>query len=837
MREMLPVPNYSGRETESVVSTIEDVAKESANDDTYEQIEKNALETIEDLKRQIEDINTTVREGKLGTTLADQLVADLEQQIYAAERRRRSEIPALEIVERSSEEDAIEQIDRLKSEVEHINALVRENKMNTTLADQLVATLEQQIRSEEQVTYTPSILKANPAREQAISKMLETGPVELTSSEVSFETEVIASEDEEEFFPKEGETEAETSHEYVVRKREFKQAKKAYLATLEHDYADRNILKKTFGLGRKALSPQVEQAHDVFMAANQAYYNHAQRSGHYERVATRLNRERTAEELLLPINSLVADRHILRPAKERLELQQVHLPEGVTRLKQAISERIRKNPKVALGVGALVAVLNPAAVLTGLGVRYVGNKFYVGSKEATEQQVTAAAIAAVDGIADLRSLEEKQFESVRQTHDARIRTNATAIGAAIVAGGAYNSSEVERIVPTEEISGYIDFDDSLGVRGEGLSETGAVSTSVEASASETEAAPVAASETFVLDRTSITAEGELVFLTPEGITTNSSIEVVSPFANEVPYLKVPGEELIDAMIDRIEADVRSGVITLELGQSLSTLREQIIVRYPELTGSGNTAAPGLSSEVWQQIGVSGGNPSEIPNGTKINMERLLNEVFGIRLEGELMEGASDLAKSTASTPVPEIPTIPPAEIAPVIPTETTTETTMITSSDRGEFQKMLDNTRDHKPIESVLNELAERDFQPAISERLVDLTTPWQPGKTLHEHLYRTMLEGYRNGNITLPIETMRYVAGNETALYGFIERHLPDVSDDVLSKFFRGVSTEAMSPEEWRALGIESGNPKMIAAGDQVQTGNIIKLILERAAGAANKS
>lgn len=835
MREMFPVPNYSGRETESGVPTVEDIAKESANDDIYEQIEKNASETIEDLKRQIEDINTIVREGKLGTTLADQLVADLEQQIYVAERQKKNEIPALEIVGRRSEEDAIEQIDRLKSEIEHINALVRESKMNTTLADQLVAALEQQIHSEEQMTHTPSVSKANPARKQAVLEVSEAVPVELTSSEVSFEAEVVA--EEEELFSEELEAEMETNHEYVLRKREFKQTKKAYLAALEHDYADRNILKKAFGLGRKVLSPQVERAHDVFMAANQAYYNYAQRSGHYERVATRLNRERTAEELLLPINSLVADRHILRPAKERLELQQLHLPEEVTRLKQAISERIRKNPKVALGVGALVTVLNPAAVLTGLGVRYVGKKFYVGSKETTEQQVTTAAIAAVDGIADLRSLEENQFESVRQTNDARTRTNATAIGAAMVAGGAYGSSGVEKIVSEEEISGYVDFDDSLGVSEARLSETDTVSASVETPAPEVEASPVAASETFVLDRTSITTEGELVFLTPEGITTNSSIEVVSPFANEMSYLKVPGEELIDAMMNRIEADVRTGVITLEPGQSLSTLREQIIVRYPELAGSGDTAAFGLSSEVWQQIGVSSGNLSEIPNGTKINMERLLNEVFGIRPEGELVEGASDLVKPRASTPVPKIPTIPSAEIAPEIPTETTTETMTMTPSDRGEFQKMLDNTRDHKAIESALNELAERDFQPAISERLAELTTSWQPGKTLHEHLYRTMLEGYRNGNITLPIETMRYVAGNETALYGFIERHLPDVSDDALSKFFRGVSTEAMSPEEWRALGIESGNPKMIAAGDQVQTGNIIKLILERAAGVANKS
>ncbi len=780
-------------------------------------------------------------------------------------------------------------------------------------------------------------------------------------TEVSFEAEPRAIEEEkEEALFGETEEEIEAKQEYVQRKREFKQARQAYMTALEQDYADRNIFKKVLGLGRKELSPDVERAYDTFMAANQAYYNFAQRSGHYERVATRLNRDRAPKEQL-PLNSLVADRHILQPAQERLELQKLHMPEGVSRLKQAIVEKIRKNPKTALGVGALLTVLNPAAVLTGLGVRYVGNKFYVGSKEATEKQVTDAAIDAVEGVADLRALEEQQFESARQTHDARIRTNAVAVGAAVAAGGAYGSSGEEAVLPSvedvtlpdtlsgDEIIGStleglytvergdtmsqimlesirervlagelklppgVDIDhithhlyqsfpemtnatdvsprlspaewQTLGVAsgdpqlispGENINVEGlieklwgtssgtsataevvpptvdvvapaaevvpptvdvvppaaeVVPPAVDAPMPEVEAVPAQpVSETVVLDRTTITAEGDMVFQAPEGFAVGTPMEVVSPFSNEVPYVKMPGEELIDVMMQRIEADVRSGVITLDAGQDMDTLREQLLDRYPELKQPDEvlwfqrTANPGLTPEVWKEIGIPGGDPLEIPDGTAINMDRLLNEVFDFKPEGEVTPEPS------TPSPAAETVAVGVSEASPV----EATETTPISQYDQ-KLQEMLGDTRDPKMIEAALAELA-KGYQPVMSERLAELTTPWRPGQSLHEHLYRTMLESYRAGDINLPLETMKNVQNNETALYGFIERHLPDVSEGVLSKFFRGVGPDALSPSEWRELGIESGDPQMIAAGEKVQTGNIIKLLLERAASATNK-
>jgi len=73
-------------------------------------------------------------------------VADLEQKIYAEENIKKLE----------NQQNTLEQIDRLKSEITHINVLVRDGKMNTTIADQLVAALEKQLYKEEK-TITPTV--------------------------------------------------------------------------------------------------------------------------------------------------------------------------------------------------------------------------------------------------------------------------------------------------------------------------------------------------------------------------------------------------------------------------------------------------------------------------------------------------------------------------------------------------------------------------------------------------------------------------------------------------------------------------------------------------------
>ncbi|NCT02237.1 hypothetical protein GW766_03255 [Candidatus Parcubacteria bacterium] len=159
MRETFPVPNYSGKNelspeekrvdisnTDAVVQVETLPVNEAANDNLYERVAANPVENIDDIKRQIDDINDTVREGKLNTTLADQMVADLEQKIYAEENIKKLE----------NQQNTLEQIDRLKSEITHINVLVRDGKMNTTIADQLVAALEKQLYKEEK-TITPTV--------------------------------------------------------------------------------------------------------------------------------------------------------------------------------------------------------------------------------------------------------------------------------------------------------------------------------------------------------------------------------------------------------------------------------------------------------------------------------------------------------------------------------------------------------------------------------------------------------------------------------------------------------------------------------------------------------
>jgi len=43
------------------------------------------------------------------------------------------------------------------------------------------------------------------------------------------------------------------------------------------------------------------------------------------------------------------------------------------------------------------------------------------------------------------------------------------------------------------------------------------------------------------------------------------------------------------------------------------------------------------------------------------------------------------------------------------------------------------------------------------------------------------------------------------------------------------------LTATEWKELGVGSGNPHEIAPGEQVQTGKIIKILLDRARTATN--
>jgi hypothetical protein len=258
--------------------------------------------------------------------------------------------------------------------------------------------------------------------------------------------------------------------------------------------------------------------------------------------------------------------------------------------------------------------------------------------------------------------------------------------------------------------------------------------------------------------------------------------------------------------------------------------------------------PRLTAAEWKDLGVSSGDPHLIQPGEKINVQGLIEKMWGMSTDASVtpadgqgvethfvptVEAAPDaierLINSDTEVVVEQVPTSSTEIDVPV-------ENEVVTAAERTAAIKVK-NGDEWLYREPRITVIPDTDAVVRVSERLGSLVTEWQKTEnaSLHEYLYKTILQGFRTGNITLPAETVALVAKNQTALYGFIEQYMPEVSENVLSKFFRGTSTDALSIDQWKTLGIQSGNPHIIAPGEQIQTGEIIKILLDRARTATN--
>lgn len=677
--------------------------------------------------------------------------------------------------------------------------------------------------------------------------------------------------------------------EYARLKREYKDSQHKYFAALEWDYADKGMLKKVLGLGRKDLSPTVKPSYDAFMEASQAFYSFTQQSRHAEKIAARLRRERSAEAVP-NVNVLLYDRHVARPAHERNERQRVHLPEYVLNAKKALQEKMKQHPKTALGVGALLTVLNPAAVAAAVGVRYLGNKFYVAGKEERKEVEKNDAIESItydrEG-ASLRDLEALSFEAERQARDARVRTNIAAVGAAVAAGSAYGATGGETEPYFEGLSdGPISFEHT--VEGESAIEAPnhPEPTELELNGKSVaeRAVPLNVTELTPDDARPYDARlgyGEIASETKMSIEPEPMPETIPETpAFEMTRTVERGDTVSKIMLDSLREGLKTGEIVLPEGINQDRLAHYMYQSFPEMTDAADVEAR-LTPEEWRDVGVKSGNPNLIQQGEVIDMQKLIAHMRGASVEaisnsasveqvvipgtetsvptvtpdtvmetagqsplaGEAVGGVETSVPPTpnpnpvapawgeVTSPTPEESRVLGAEeiIAPVVERGVSAETVPIEAVEGDAWL--------YKELKVEPSTVSSSEQVIGVSERLNSLVTVWpeDASSSLHEYLYKTMLQGHYTGHVTLPTETVASVVKDETALYGFIERYMPEVSENTLSKIFRGVGPDALSAEEWQALGVERGNPQMIAGGDKIQTGKIIQIILERAEAALN--
>jgi hypothetical protein len=887
------VPMLSQVSRDELITTAENEIRE---------LEARKIDSVSDKIGRLKEKIRQIEDGEvsmLDQVGRDKLITTTENEIRELEERKKDSIS----YRISKLREDIRQLE--DGEVSMLDQAGRDKLIATAEAE--ISELEAQIKPPTDPEGVPENL---PVRSLEESVEGTGGGHEGEESESSEDTETI------------------DKAEYLRLKKEFKESQRAYMEALEQDYADRNIIKKVLGLGRKEFSSPVQDAYDRFMAANQEYYSFSQQSGAYEKIAERLNRERSrsvfmaspdggdvqvvetpSPDTMPNMNFLVADRHILRPAEERLERQKLYVP-GQRKIKALIKKHPKKAMAAAVAIGGTMAILNPigfaAAFGTGLGVKYAGNRFYVSGKENEKSSSKESIIAEMDEYTSLEDLEAQYFEDTRQTHQRKMHTNTVAFGAAVAAGATANSMYGMNAVAGAPTEGT-----PFAVGGETVDVSPRVDETLEAARDLYEQNRGMFSGTVeevgATNSSGVEAEADLagnIEEAPEVIPEQPlEPEVIPPsVAPETIHTVERGEVLSKIVLDALRERVLAGEVQLPESVDQDRLAHYMYQSFPEMTNASDIQ-PRLSAAEWQELGVQSGDPQLIRPGEEINIQSLFEKLWGAQPGSPTGSETIVPPPETVTAPVEPVSAVDvPVEAAagmeqsagvlgvevggePSAPTADASveepsviapaggdEVTPISTADSGEVIPVAlsesqevggagadtealpvsgeevpsapaENQErwlyDEPRIAHNLAEVTGGGYEPYVSERLTGMVTTWpeQGAVSLHEYLYQTMLQGFHTGHITLPNETMEYVLDNETALYGFIEKHMPDVSEHTLSKFFRGVGPNALSSGEWQALGIESGNPKMIDPGEQVQTGEIIRIMLERAATAVNKT
>lgn len=339
--------------------------------------------------------------------------------------------------------------------------------------------------------------------------------------------------------------------------------------------------------------------------------------------------------------------------------------------------------------------------------------------------------------------------------------------------------------------------------------------------------------------------GEVRFDLPKELYEGTAHHV-NPFAEEMPHVTaVPNENLLDLMMERINERVEAGQIRFDSGMTQSQLRELLLERLPELKEPDEVlwfqhkATPGLSDAAWQRAGIPG-NPLDIPPGTQIDMEYLLNKVMGY--DPSATESVLDRVTTTSVSEVsPESPEIAVEQPAPTVPEATTSPNGAEVSA--GETRVTDDTVFMSK--ESIMASRGDlnsayalekmQGYQPQMSPELIKSVYTVKEGVgqgQFAEALYQRTLEAYRAGEANLPAETMLRIEANPAAVNAFVDTNAAEFSE--FNPFIAKYNLE-LSRAEWKELGFSSGDPRVVTPGDTIQMGKLIKLTLENAAERIN--
>ncbi len=261
--------------------------------------------------------------------------------------------------------------------------------------------------------------------------------------------------------------------EYLHSKQAYKAKKKEFFDVLGKDYADKSTFKRALGLGRQNMSNEAQAAYDEFMQASSEFH----KSGVYEELQEKIaKRNSRGEGFNKPIDlqAGILNRHVLNPAKERLEMQTRKMPDGLHKFKDAtlkmfadtkagavVAERVggagavmsekyrafaEKHPRIAsysttgATVGASFAIGSPiamaASLVAGTALNETFAKKAIQETQKTKDTVTNSfADSSSSNAESLAQLENSYFESLDKEHKTKRYVKAATIGTALAAGG------------------------------------------------------------------------------------------------------------------------------------------------------------------------------------------------------------------------------------------------------------------------------------------------------------------------------------------------------------------------------------------------------------------
>ncbi|MCD5381634.1 MAG: hypothetical protein LR008_03610 [Candidatus Pacebacteria bacterium] len=716
----------------------------------------------------------------------------------------------------SESELASASADELKSRIDNINASVQNHSLDTDLTNEQVASLKNEIYHQE----NKSNIDELKAQIDKINTAVQNGTMGTTKADEMVEVleqkiykyENLSSKTEGNYIdnevPKVSDVEYESiEDEYLQLKHEFRAAENDFYEKLEEDYSDRNVANRLFGLKRDldGMSPEARAAYDNYISSNNAYFKFAQESGQYQKIAERLNRDKDSDDAV-QIDHAVADRHLLRAAEKRLSLQtESFMPAPLAKVKNSIVNWISASKKRQVGALLSGAVIN----LPGLAAGWMAGKIQSGFADAYAAEMEAEIKNAEntimqDSFVDLDQMEDI-FESMNNAQKERTKAKVYATGAAVGAGVAFPDAGLTTVL-TEDLPAVVSEVQTKGIDSSATDE--AVTHAIDEltkTPDELVVGTVSAEAAPVISE----APSELIHDVVTDDANENTLEEIKPaqqeiVQSEITSTKYPGEHISRALEMRLkgwasETDaVMSGGAAEETLENLQSVEQPVDVSVP----TEQTESVTKNKSFYEQLRSHQPEPVDNAESVDTTSTETQSETVG-------NVDSNDSATTEVQTASEEI--------------VVTNEAKHVSREDILAERELTQSRFSHFQTSG--------EYQPKIIPELDKLVTSPAEGQHIFEHVYQEMLKAYQEGSLNLPAERESYVSANETALYSFIEESAKELVNNRVSVWFGGSESLELTSGQWQDLGFSSGDPQELVAGDKIQTGELIKLILENAA------